>query len=434
MRCRPRLMPFVCALGCVLGCRQGAGDPPPVAEPTPVAGADVAVAPVNPPLQKAPAGDEDEPAPSGPAVEVRVADDPTQPLAWYRGFSSDRGREGAVLYSRKAAARSSVAILDGGVALRGVDKPTGVRKGPPRLVGPRPLLVSIGAKWCKPCSEELGDVVDLARTVRGAADDDEAGLLFSLQGVPDEWPLAEVRDEFVAKHKAVKKLKQAIQIPPWVEFRADIESNWGDAVGKLGLLGGDEVSLPVNLLLDRCGHVQAAASGALNEDKKQAFLKQAARLDAAGCTPAPVVVPALPRPAPSGPVKPRVDPKPGEGKTVPPLGAEPSAGKDEAGLKVPADDSNPRERPVPADAKAPASDKADPPAKDQAADRAKDGKPAESPKPDPAKDDKPAGGPAKDDKPKNDKGKDEKPATEKAKPDKPPEGKAAAPAAKEGTK
>ncbi len=341
-----------------------------------------------------------------------MADDPAQPLAYYRGFANDRGQQGAVLYSRKANARAPLAIQDGGVALRGHDKPTGVRKGPPRLVGERPLLLSIGAQWCKPCSEELGDVVDLARQVRGDSADDAVGLLFSLQGVPDEWPLAEVRDEFVTKHKAAKKLKQAIQIPPWAEFRADIESNWGEAVGKLGLLGGDKVSLPINLLLDRCGHVQAAASGALNEDKKQAFLRQAARLQTQACAAAPPAQLPPPRPVAPGPAKPRVDPKPGEGKTVPPIGVDPGPAKGEAGLKPPADGDKPAGERPPGNGKAPAAPKAEPGSGDKAekptekgAEKAKDDKPAE-----------PGGTPAKADKPKDDQPKDDKPAEKKSDP------------------
>ncbi len=416
MRCRPSSLWLLVVLGWAASCRKDGEMQPAAADPAPVVAADAAEPARTAPTPVGQVVEEDESAPSGPAVEVRVADDPAQPLAWYRGFTTDRGQQGAVLYSRKASSRVPLPILDGGVALRGLDKPTAARKGPPRLVGDRPMLLSIGAQWCKPCSEELGDVVDLARKVRGDAPDDAPGLLFALQGVPDEWPLAEVRNEFVAKHKAAKKLRQAIEIPAWVEFRADIESNWGQAVGKLGLLGGDSVSLPINLLVDRCGHVQAAASGALNEDKKQAFLRQAAKLGDVTCMAAPVLAPVAPRPAP-GPVKPRVDPKPGEAKTEPPVGIEPSGSKDEPGLKVPPAGEKPHgERPAPADgakADSATADKAAPPTAAKPADKPKDDKPAEKTVAPPAAD-----------KPKDDKPKDDKPADKKAE----------SPAAKEAAK
>ena len=306
----PALLFGFVAAAAVDGCGK---DPPlvaPVAE-TP------AVVPLPAPLapQNAPLADDEEAAPAGPAVEVNVAADPAQPLAWYRGLSSDRGHENALWFSRKPTARKPVTLEDGAVALRGPDKPNGARKGPAKLLNDRPLLVSVGAKWCKPCADELGDVFDLARQIRGDAPDDAVGLLFILEGAPDEWPVAEVRDELVAKHAKAHKLAKPLAVPLWVEFRADIGSAWGDAVKQLALLGGGTVALPLNVLLDKCGHVQAAATGSLDAKKKAAFVAQAAKLATAACVAAPVLLPPVVRPVVAP--KPKVPEGKGDHKLAP---------------------------------------------------------------------------------------------------------------------
>lgn len=301
----------------------GCGKDPPVTAPgVPVpllpGEADVAVAvpQINPPI----ADEEDELAPAGPAVEVNVADAPSQPLAYYRGTAGP-GTSVSLLWSRKAAAKKAIAVGDGRVALRGDLKPADAVAGPAIVVGEGPLLVSIGADWCLPCSQELGDVLELASKVRpGKAKPGEIRLVMVLEGTPDEWPLAEVRDGLFAKHAKAKKLGKALAKPAWAEFRADIESSWGAAIDKLGVLGGSKTALPINLLLDRCGHIQAAASGSLNAAKKRAFLDQIALLHAAPCYPAPMAVPV------TAPIR----------SAVPRGGADAGTGKSGAAVEAPA--------------------------------------------------------------------------------------------------
>ncbi len=305
----------------------GCGKDPPLAAPAIVVptlptatGAPAAVPQINAPI----ADEEEEPAPAGPAVEVNVADSPNQPLAYYRG-NTTIGAAQALQWSRKPAAKKAIVVRDGLVALRGDLKPGEAIQGPAVVAGEGPLLVSIGADWCVPCSHELADVLELANKLRpGKAKTGEVRLVMVLEGTPDEWPLAEVRDGLFAKHAKAKKLSRPLAKPPWAEFRADIESSWGAAIDQLGVLGGSKTALPINLLLDRCGHVQAAASGSLNAAKKQVFLDQLARLQAASCYPAPMAIAA---PAPVRPAAPRsgADARSGDGKApaeAGPAGAE----------------------------------------------------------------------------------------------------------------
>lgn len=305
------------------GCWGCSKDPPltapGIAVPTlpSAASASPAVPQINAPI----AEEEDEGAPPGPAVEVNVADSPGQPLAYYRG-STTLGTAQSLLWSRKPAAKKAIAVRDGQVALRGDLKPADAAQGPAGVAGDGPLLVSIGADWCVPCSHELGDVLELASKVRpGKAKAGEVRLVMVLEGTPDEWPLAEVRDGLFAKHAKAKKLSKPLQKPAWAEFRADIESSWGAAIDQLGVLGGSKTALPINLLLDRCGHIQAAASGSLNAAKKQVFLDQLARLQAAPCYPAPMAVPVA---APARPAAPRpgADARPGGDRAVPEAGPD----------------------------------------------------------------------------------------------------------------
>lgn len=359
------------------------GQPDPAAPAAPTV-ADPQQAP--PPLPLAATGtDEEEPAVRGPAVAVRVASEVGQPLAYFRGFSAERGHENALLYSRKATARTATAIEDGGVALRGGDKPNGARKGGAKVTG-FPRMVSVGAKWCKPCSEELGDVFDLAAQMGVGGHDGEAGLLFVVESTSDEWPLAEVRDELVQKHAKAKKLAKPLAIPLWVEFRADIDSSWGDAVAKLGLLGGDKVALPINLLLDGCGHVQAASSGALDAAKKKAFQDQAAKLAAATCAEAPMPLNVAPQ-RPAAPPHSR-EPAGHEGGKEGSKSADPSpAAADPGGLKIPGDAADKGAKP----ADKPTGERAPPTTAEPAkSDKGKDDKPdkVEKPKDDKPKDDK----------------------------------------------
>ena len=83
MHCRPTPFLILVALGCAGGCREPGPTPAPTgAEPQAAAVAEVPLAPANAPLATAPGAEEEEAPPSGPAVDVRVADDPAQPLAW----------------------------------------------------------------------------------------------------------------------------------------------------------------------------------------------------------------------------------------------------------------------------------------------------------------------------------------------------------------
>lgn len=310
-----RWLAWAICSGFVMG-NSGCGKDPPVtvpavAVPTLPAAADAAAAipQINAPI----ADDEEEPAPTGPAVEVNVADSPSQPLAYYRG-NALMGSAQALQWSRKPAAKKAIAVRDGQVALRGDVKPGEAIAGPAVVAGEGPLLVSIGADWCVPCSHELADVLELAHRVRpGKAKVGEVRLVMVLEGTPDEWPLAEVRDGLFAKHAKAKKLSKPLAKPPWAEFRADIESSWGAAIDQLGVLGGSKTALPVNLLLDRCGHIQAAASGSLNAAKKQVFLDQLARLQAGSCYPAPMATPSTAPGRAPGP-RPGGDTRGGDGK------------------------------------------------------------------------------------------------------------------------
>jgi thiol-disulfide isomerase/thioredoxin len=297
-----------------------------------MAAAATEIAPINEPLaagtdQEA----EEEAAPAGPAVEVKVAETPGQPLAYFRGTTA-LGDVKLLNWSRKPTGHKAIAIADGQVALRGAAKPEEAQRGPAQVQGDGPLLVSIGADWCTPCSHELADVLELAQQLRpGKPKEGEVRLVMALEGTPDEWPLAEVRDRLFAKHAKHKKLSKPLAKPPWAEFRADIESNWGAAIDRLGVLGGGKVALPVNLLLDRCGHIQAAASGSLDASKKQAFAQQLARLKDAPCYPAPLALPPVPAPRPAAkPSDPkagaRTAPTPPAGQPqLPPTQADPAA-------------------------------------------------------------------------------------------------------------
>ena len=288
---------LLCALATFAACKPAT--PPPAATAAPAAEPGAAEpGAAKPAVDTAAPGDDDEAVPRGPAVEVNVAEDPSAPLAYFRGFSTERGHESALLYSRSAKGRAPVAIEDSLVALRGVDKANGARRGPAQVAVGGPMVVSIGAKWCKPCGEEIGDVLALAGELDPNGPADRVRLLMLLEGTPDEWPLAEVRDELLAKHAKFTKRSKPLSPNAWAEFRADLQSAWGDAVGRLSVLGGaNAVALPVNLLLDGCGHVQAAATGSLNDAKREAFRKQITKLQGLTCTAAPMPVVPLPRPA-----------------------------------------------------------------------------------------------------------------------------------------
>lgn len=405
----PLLVLACCAAVTCWACRKD--DPAPtIAQPT--------LAPVPPSLvtapgdKLAPEADEEEAPPAGPAVEVNVAADPAQPLAWYRGPSTERGHENAQWFSRKAAARKPVAVEDGAVALRGTDKPNGVRKGPVQLTGERPLLISIGAKWCKPCGEELGDVFELAKQIRGDVVGEDQALLFILEGTPDEWPMAEVRDELLAKHAKSHKLAKPLTVPPWAEFRADIDSSWGELIKQLGVLGGGTVALPVNLLLDKCGHVQAAATGSLDAAKKAAFLAQVTKLAAVNCVAAPILMPP-PVPRPAMAAKPRPPDAKGDDKGAAAGPGDPKTSDD----KVAPDDKDrpeglkldPKEAPAKEEPKAAAKDEAKlAPKDDPKASAAEDGKRPSQDAPKPAAKDEPKAA-AKDEKAKDDKPKVDQP-------------------------
>lgn len=324
--------------------------------------------------------DEEEPPPSGPVVEVNVASDPAAPLAWFRGYSTEKGHEAALLWTRGQNTHKALAIEDGQIALRGADKPAGARRGPANPALGYPIVVSIGAKWCKPCSEELADVLELSGAAGPAADAQQPAeavrLIFVLEGTSDEWPLAEVRDELFSRHAKSKGRAKPLAVPQWAEFRGDLESAWGDVIGKLGVLGGDRAALPINLLLDSCGHVQAAATGSLDERKKAAFRAQLAKLQRATCVPAPawtapiVRTPAPPKPRPAEPARPDRAASPDATAPAPPpspVGApDPAPAPPEGAHKssepkaeVPAKPAEGASKPA-ADTKAPATPAKDP--------------------------------------------------------------------------
>lgn len=313
--------PWLASLAAVLAAACGKDPPPaPPQGPPSVAAPATELAPINEPLAAGTDQESDEEsAPTGPAVEVKVAESPGQPLAYFRGTTA-LGEVRVLHWSRKPTGHKAIAIADGQVALRGAAKPEEPLRGPAQVQSEGPLLVSIGADWCAPCSHELGDVLELAQQLRpGKPKEGELRLVMVLEGTPDEWPLAEVRDRLFAKHAKHKKLSKALTKPPWAEFRADIESNWGAAIDRLGVLGGGKVALPVNLLLDRCGHIQAAASGSLDAGKKQAFAQQLARIKDAPCYPAPLAPPPVQAPRPAA--------KPSDSKTGARNGPNPMAGQ-----------------------------------------------------------------------------------------------------------
>jgi hypothetical protein len=255
----------------------------------------------------------EEPLPDEPVVNVKVAPDAAAPLLWFRGASAESA--GALLWSHPKQRKKTVSVLDGQVALRAADKPAAVRRGPLALAGgpaAGPMLVSVGAKWCKPCMAELGDLLELAeqvtntpRTGTGGSKtaDQRPRLALILQDEASEWTMAEVRDRFFADYNSkFRKGKSALKAPAWLEVRADLESQWGRALEVLKLLGSGPVTLPVNFLVDGCGHIHAIASGSLDANKRAQFVAAAARLQTATCVAMPVPV-AAPRARPAaGPV------------------------------------------------------------------------------------------------------------------------------------
>lgn len=251
----------------------------------------------------APAEPPDEPLPDEPAVVQKLAASPAEPLLWYRGLAADGS--GAVLWSHPKQRKKLIAVRDGQVGLRGADKPDAAQRGALAVAGgpaDGPMLISVGAKWCKPCMAEMGDLIELAESLTTATSGDVRAarprLTLILQDEASEWTMAEVRDRFFAEFNSkYRKGKSPLKPPLWFEVRADLESQWGRALEVGKVLGSGPVTLPVNLLVDRCGHVQAIASGSLDAAKKQLFADAAARLKTASCSAMPVAVaPGRPRP------------------------------------------------------------------------------------------------------------------------------------------
>jgi len=271
----------------------------PEPQPQPAAATELA-APAEPP---------DEPLPDEPAVVQKLAPSPAEPLLWFRGVASDG--TGTLQWSHPKQRKKIITVRDGHVGLRGADKPDAVQRGPLAVAGGAgegPLLISVGAKWCKPCMAEMGDLLELAETLTQAGTGDVRAarprVALVLQDEASEWTMAEVRDRFFAEFNSkYRKGKSALKPPLWLEVRADLESQWARALEVGKVLGTGPVTLPVNLLVDRCGHVQAIASGSLDAAKKQLFADAAARLKGASCAAMPVVV-AAPRPRPAAASKP----------------------------------------------------------------------------------------------------------------------------------
>lgn len=324
----------------------------PEPQPQPTAATEVA-APAEPP---------DEPLPDEPAVVQKLAPSPAEPLLWFRGVATDG--TGTLQWSHPKQRKKIIPVRDGQVGLRGADKPDAVQRGPLAVAGGAddgPLLISVGAKWCKPCMAEMGDLLELTETLTQASTGNVRAarprVALVLQDEASEWTMAEVRDRFFAEFNSkFRKGKSALKPPLWLEVRADLESQWARALEVGKVLGTGPVTLPVNLLVDRCGHVQAIASGSLDAAKKQLFADAAGRLKGASCAAMPVVV-AAPRPRPAA------APRAGDAASKPSTGGDgkPATAPDSAAPVAPAGPTGAGEAPDPS------SDDGDAPIKGPAA-------------------------------------------------------------------
>ncbi|MSQ82309.1 MAG: hypothetical protein EXR77_05230 [Myxococcales bacterium] len=158
----------------------------------------------------------------------------------------------------------------------------------PPLGRGQPLWVSLAATWCRPCKAELADLIAAAAKMPSVSEPQHTRLLVVMGETAAGHSLARARNELLSDHAKLRPDQGRQQVPPWMQFRADLLNRWPPTLAALVGLNAEGLSLPVNAVFDGCGNLWDLHQGALKPAIVARFyqrLRWAARLRTAGKLP-----------------------------------------------------------------------------------------------------------------------------------------------------
>lgn len=164
-------------------------------------------------------------------------------------------------------------VVDGRVSLGGRETYQKARQGEDLRFGDAPVLMALGATWCVPCGEELGDVLAMAERVHQGHG--VRVVLVSLDaGSRGPAGLRNSFDKLFRMYRDTHAFSPALEPPAWVELRGDPEGAWlgladaffadADKAKEEGLEALREGGIPMTLLFDGCGHLHLVAQEKLD--------------------------------------------------------------------------------------------------------------------------------------------------------------------------
>ncbi len=165
-------------------------------------------------------------------------------------------------------------LEDGGFGIIGGSK-RNYTEGP-LILGDAPILIAIGAHNCPPCVDELGELMDLARSLRRRF---QIRFLFiPADGASRKYALIGSIQRLFAKYNQGQGEAAKLKPFPWMEFRSDSNLSWldllEDAAKRSPGPSFKAGEIPALLLLDRCGGVQLVAQGRLTRKMATALESQ----------------------------------------------------------------------------------------------------------------------------------------------------------------
>ncbi len=228
-------------------------------------------------------------APVRPDASCRDRSGACAPLATYKPGPARTPAAARLNWLRTGADKPTRVQEAQAAGLSGDATPGNADYTPPPFGQGRPVWLSLGALWCKPCKAELGDVVAaVAALGKGRALADQPHLVVVLGETAAGHSLARARKEMLSDHARIRPDQGPLTVPPWMQFRADLLNRWPPAIAALLGKSPDALSLPVNAVFDRCGNLWDVHQGAVSRAILHRFaqrLRWSERLNARGQLP-----------------------------------------------------------------------------------------------------------------------------------------------------
>ena len=128
----------------------------------------------------------------------------------------------------------------------------------------RPVLLTVGAAWCKPCVAELRELIAFAGELRKARNGLRV-VLVSVDGSGGRSGLSLAVEDLLARERALNPGLDELILPAWLELRSDPRWEWARLAGPFVPPLRDS-GIPLAMLFDGCGNLRLLAQERLDAE------------------------------------------------------------------------------------------------------------------------------------------------------------------------